>query len=180
MIVACIHALLRWLQVCHSICLCLMSKFKVWHSQASCGVLHAPLSTLVTHTRAFQKVSSQQPIRDINQSTRVSAPLALLGHVVVVAFALFPTVPANTIAAGAYHTCVVTAATGGVRCWGYNGKGQCGIAPTLTTFRITTPPTVDLLTGVLAIAAAGSCTCVITSSTRGVRCWGDNSFGQVS
>jgi alpha-tubulin suppressor-like RCC1 family protein len=65
--------------------------------------------------------------------------------------------------------------SGGVRCWGGNAAGQLGDGT--TTDRLE-PPTSDVLTGAIAIAAGGSHTCALMKS-GGVRCWGGNSFGQL-
>jgi alpha-tubulin suppressor-like RCC1 family protein len=47
-----------------------------------------------------------------------------------------------------------------------------------TTMSRDTPPTSDVLTGVQAIAASVFNTCALMTS-GGVRCWGDNSNGQL-
>ena len=80
------------------------------------------------------------------------------------------------ISAGAAHTCALLNATGGVRCWGWNSYGQVGVSkPGVTD----SPPTSDLLIGVARVAAGWDHTCVLMRGTGGVRCWGDNRFGQL-
>ena len=82
----------------------------------------------------------------------------------------------SQIAAGYLHTCAVMSGTHGVRCWGYNGYGQLGDG---TTNNLSSPPSNDVLTGVLQIAAGYGHTCVLMSDTYGVRCWGYNAYGQL-
>lgn len=79
------------------------------------------------------------------------------------------------VTAGTIHSCALTA-SGSVLCWGYNGTGQLGIGnnvdrntPTLLT---------NLSFGVSAISAGWVHTCALLTS-GGVRCWGNNSFGQL-
>src|SRR3954469_14769220 len=65
----------------------------------------------------------------------------------------------SAVSAGDSHTCVLTTA-GGVRCWGYNGDNQLGDG---TDTNQPSPPAVDVLSGVQAIAAGGYHSCALTT-----------------
>ena len=85
------------------------------------------------------------------------------------------------IAAGYGHTCALTAA-GGVKCWGVNEYGELGVADNSGTLN-PNPTPVDvsgLTSGVIAIAAAtdGEHACALTVG-GGVKCWGDNYYGEL-
>ena len=66
--------------------------------------------------------------------------------------------------------------SGGVRCWGSNDYGQLGISNTTNMYG---PPSVDVLTDVIQIAAGAFHTCAITRDQNGLRCWGDNFYNQL-
>jgi alpha-tubulin suppressor-like RCC1 family protein len=83
--------------------------------------------------------------------------------------------PAQTITAGALHTCYLTAA-GGVKCWGANTDGQLGNGT--TTGQKSPVDVIGLSTGVVAIAAGRYHTCAVTTA-RTAKCWGDNLYGQL-
>lgn len=84
---------------------------------------------------------------------------------------------ATAIAAGNAHTCAV--ADGAVKCWGGNSSGQLGSG---TNTDSVVPVDVSGLArgaGAAAAVTAGSLhTCLLTSG-GGVKCWGDNSSGQL-
>lgn len=88
------------------------------------------------------------------------------------------------IAAGGLHTCSrdTNLATGGgdVYCWGENSSDQLGGATSSTSI----PSSVSALlsVGVTAIAAGMKHNCVLTTGFNvpsGLKCWGDNSYGQL-
>jgi alpha-tubulin suppressor-like RCC1 family protein len=80
------------------------------------------------------------------------------------------------IDAGVAHTCVLTNA-GGVQCWGYNNAGQLGDGTAAVRRR--KPVTVaGLSSGVTQIATGAAHSCALTTA-GGVKCWGDNSIGEL-
>ena len=94
------------------------------------------------------------------------------------------------LSAGKDHTCAITDDLG-VRCWGRNGFGQLGngaLQNSATPVDVCEPgtPTPDEvggapcepLSGVLAMSAGGSHTCVVVAS-GGVLCWGINQDGEL-
>ena len=79
------------------------------------------------------------------------------------------------IAAGWWHTCALLD-SGGVKCWGSNSSGGLGDG---TTENKTTPVDVSgLSSDAQAIAAGWDHTCALLTS-GGVKCWGNNEYGQL-
>jgi alpha-tubulin suppressor-like RCC1 family protein len=104
------------------------------------------------------------------------AAAALLLPITLDATAVQPVPASPRVSAGGTHACAITSA-GGVKCWGYNDRGQLGDGSNLV--RTSPVQVVGLTAGVTAIAAShGSFTCALTSA-GGVKCWGFNQFGQL-
>jgi alpha-tubulin suppressor-like RCC1 family protein len=90
-----------------------------------------------------------------------------------------PSAMATLIAVGREHSCAVTAA-GGVRCWGFADAGQLGngIIDGTSAGLYAKPVQVQGLTsGVTAISSFGNTVCVVVRG--GVKCWGENTSGQL-
>jgi hypothetical protein len=80
----------------------------------------------------------------------------------------------NRIAGGQAHTCAITS-TGGVKCWGDNSRGELGDG---TNNESHVPVQVKGLTsGVISLATGENFTCALMS-TRTVKCWGKNDYGE--
>ena len=80
-----------------------------------------------------------------------------------------------SVAVGGGHACALSA-TGGVKCWGRNDRGQLGNG---TTADLNTPVDVAGLPEQIAAIALGKAhTCVLTIR-GGVKCWGANESGQL-
>jgi hypothetical protein len=83
--------------------------------------------------------------------------------------------PNVTVSAGSAHTCALTAA-GGAKCWGLNESGRLGNNSDVESHVAVS--VVGLSSGVAAIVAGGGHSCALTTG-GGVKCWGNNSFGQL-
>lgn len=84
----------------------------------------------------------------------------------------------TSIAAGADFTCGISAAAGSsVYCWGRNSNGELGVTNSTLTSS-STPQQIALGEPVDAIAAGGYHVCALLASTK-VKCWGENSYGQL-
>ena len=81
----------------------------------------------------------------------------------------------QAISAGRFHTCAVMT-TGAVKCWGNNEDGQLGDGT--TSDRYTPVDVANFASGGRFAAAGHSHTCASTTGGS-VRCWGNNSWGQL-
>jgi len=75
----------------------------------------------------------------------------------------------KTVAAGAEHTCAITAKDS-VKCWGANANGQAGQDPRSRQSVMVPTDVKGMESGALIIEAYGDRTCVIV--LKGVKCWG--------
>jgi alpha-tubulin suppressor-like RCC1 family protein len=81
----------------------------------------------------------------------------------------------GAVSAGAFHTCALTS-DGGVECWGDNSRGQLGDGRTHERW---SPAGVSgLANGAIAVAGGDSHGCAVLRG-GGVKCWGDNQYGQL-
>lgn len=88
---------------------------------------------------------------------------------------------ATAISSSAYHTCALLV-DGGVKCWGYNDRGQLGYDHTLTLGdgpnELNNLTAVDLGLPATQIAVGEGHTCALLNDGH-IKCWGSNMFGQL-
>ncbi len=83
---------------------------------------------------------------------------------------------ATAISVGGAFACALLS-DGTVPCWGDNDYGQLGNGTTITSY-LTTPVAVSGLAGATAVSAGQESACALLSGGA-VRCWGDNSDGEL-
>lgn len=80
-----------------------------------------------------------------------------------------------SVEAGGYSTCAVTI-SGGAKCWGVNWYGQLGTNS--TTDSLVPTDVMGLTSGVTRVSVGELNACAVTVA-GGLKCWGDNSSGQL-
>lgn len=88
----------------------------------------------------------------------------------------FPVTPLASISLGGLHSCAIAKFQKGVFCWGENASGQLGTGNTVPQ---SMPAAVDLGSkgGGVALALGYAHSCILTE--HAVKCWGDNTLGQL-
>lgn len=75
------------------------------------------------------------------------------------------------------RTACVAMTDGDLKCWGNNANGQLGVDADITPYSVT-PVVPSGVPGAKQVATATTHACVLTT-TGGVLCWGDNTYGQL-
>lgn len=81
---------------------------------------------------------------------------------------------ASAVVSGGFHSCALV--SGGVKCWGDNSLGQLGNGGTPTRSKDAITAT-GLASGVTSLGSGDSHVCAVVGGA--VRCWGDNTYGQL-
>jgi len=106
--------------------------------------------------------------------------LAVLGDGTATGPRLLPVSPALAhvveVRTSYAHSCALDA-SGALRCWGNNLKGQLGFGDTSTV--ATTPTLVTLPATAAAVELGSYYTCALLTDAR-VACWGDNTYDQAA
>ncbi len=83
-------------------------------------------------------------------------------------------ITASAVYAAGFHTCALVGS--GLKCWGDNSLGQLGNGGTPTK-SITPVDVTGLTSGVSSMSGGDSHSCAVVGGA--VRCWGDNTYGQI-
>jgi alpha-tubulin suppressor-like RCC1 family protein len=83
--------------------------------------------------------------------------------------------PIMSVEAGDSHVCAATGA-GVLKCWGSNAFGQIGDGT--AAMHLAPVGVMGLSSGMVHIAAGGMHSCAVTDA-GGVKCWGNNHYGQL-
>jgi len=97
-------------------------------------------------------------------TTNSSTPVVATGLTGVVALSL-----------GDYHSCALLS-SGGITCWGSNSSLQTGTSAPGAAYQVV-PTATAITSGATAVSAGGFHTCALVGG--GVKCWGDNTSGQL-
>ncbi len=90
----------------------------------------------------------------------------------------------ESISAGANHTCVTTTSAG-LKCWGLANLGRLGVKPSDAAINNSTPDPrntpldVPTLSPDIAVVSLGGDMSCAESTGLVLKCWGDNSYGQL-
>lgn len=128
----------------------------------------------VSHTfAAFGSYFASVKVTDalMQQATSSSIPVTITDNNQAI------TVTPSLLSSGLLHTCVVTQ-DGGVKCWGNNDDGQLGNGTLYNGVYREDAVAISGLSDVVAVSAGGNHSCAITS-VGAVKCWGQNSYGQL-
>ncbi len=81
----------------------------------------------------------------------------------------------TSVSAGGNHTCALVSDQT-LRCWGSNSSGELGVSP--PSMAVGRPVAVPGVAGVQDFDLEGATTCALLGDGS-IRCWGDNSFGEL-
>jgi cysteine-rich repeat protein len=82
--------------------------------------------------------------------------------------------PVRSVVTGSNHVCALRL-DGGVRCWGANGAGECGVGNATNPLSLALSTDVDLGAPVAQVCAGASHSCALTT-LGDVYCWGQDQF----